>query len=93
MIIVGPQRYDNDETATALAADAAQSMNSVQVPSTAGFSVGQIVSMDEASGAGWQTDTLGRGQIWASPDFRVVWKTHNPPQSLSGNISRSCKAF
>jgi hypothetical protein len=80
MIIVGPQRYNNDETATALTADAAQGMNSVQVTSTAGISVGQIVLMDEASGAGWQTDPLGRGQIWASPDFRVVWKKHNPPQ-------------
>jgi len=80
MIIVGPQRYNNDETATALTADAAQGMNSVQVTSTAGLSVGQIVLMDEASGAGWQTDPLGRGQIWASSDFRVVWKKHNPPQ-------------
>ena len=82
MIIVGPQRYNNDETATALTADAAQGMNSVQVTSTAGFSVGQIVLMDEASGAGWQTDPLGRGQIWASPDFRVVWKKHNPLSAL-----------
>jgi hypothetical protein len=80
MVIVGPQRYNNDETATTLTADAAQGMNSVQVASTAGFSVGQIVLMDEASGAGWQTDPLGRGQIWASPDFRVVWQKHNPPQ-------------
>jgi hypothetical protein len=81
MIIVGPQRYNNDETATALTADAAQGMNSVQVANTAGLSVGQIVLMDEASGAGWQTDPLGRGQIWASPDFRVVWQKHNPSQS------------
>jgi hypothetical protein len=80
MIIVGPQRYNNDEIATALTADAAQGINSVQVASTAGFSVGQIVLMDEASGAGWQIDPLGRGQIWASPDFRVVWKKHGPPQ-------------
>src|SRR6185295_432371 len=39
---------------------------------------GQIVLLDEASGAGWQTDPLGRGQIWASPDRRVVWRKHNP---------------
>jgi hypothetical protein len=32
------------------------------------------------SGAGWQTDPAGRGQIWASPDFRVVWQLHNPAQ-------------
>jgi hypothetical protein len=51
---------------------------SVTVASTAGFSPGQIVLLDEASGAGWQTDPQGRGQIWASPDFRVVWRKHNP---------------
>jgi hypothetical protein len=79
MIIAGPQRCNSDETATALNADAAQGMNSVQVASTAGFSVGQILLMDEVSGAGWETDPLGRGQMWASPDFRVVWKKHNPP--------------
>jgi hypothetical protein len=80
MIIVGPQRYNSDEAATALTADAAQGMNSVQVASTVGLSVGQIVLLDEASGAGWQTDPLGRGQIWAAPDFRVVWQKHNPSQ-------------
>ena len=82
MIIVGPQRYNNNETATALTADAAQGTNSVQVANTAGFSVGQIVLMDEASGAGWQTDPQGRGQIWASPDFRVVWQEAQPPSAL-----------
>ena len=48
------------------------------VASAAGFSAGQIVLLDEASGAGWQTDPQGRGQIWASPDWRVVWQKHNP---------------
>ena len=81
MIILGPQRFKNGETAIPLTADAARGTDSVQVTRTAGLSVGQIVLMDEASGAGWQTDPLGRGQIWASPDFRVVWKKHNPPQS------------
>ena len=43
MIIVGPQRYGSAETATTLTADDAQAAYSVQVASTAGFSVGQIV--------------------------------------------------
>ena len=78
IIIVGPQRWNNGKTAIALTADAAAGASSVRVTSAAGFSVGQIVLLDEASGAAWQTDPQGRGQIWASSDFRVVWQKHNP---------------
>jgi hypothetical protein len=79
MIIVGPMRWGNNTGSTTLTADAAARTNSVQVASTAGFSVGQIVLLDEASGAGWQPDVLWMArQIWASPDYRVVWQKHNP---------------
>jgi hypothetical protein len=79
MIIVGPQRYGSAEVATTLTADGAQAAYSVQVASTAGFSVGQIVLLDEASGAGWQPDVVWTNmQVWAAPDYRVVWQKHNP---------------
>jgi hypothetical protein len=79
IIIAGPQRYNNNDTSTALTADAVQGTNSVQVASTQGFSVGQIVLLDEASGAGSQTDAIWSNmQIWAAPDYRVVWQKHNP---------------
>src|SRR5262249_48219448 len=81
MIIVGPMRWNNDTTATALTTDAIPGTSSVQVANTAGFSVGQIVLLDEASGAAWQTDVEGLGQIWASSDYRVVWQKHNPSQA------------
>jgi hypothetical protein len=80
MIIVGPMRWNNKTSATALTADAVAGTNSIQVASSAGFSVGQIVLLDEASGAGWQKNVEGPGQIWASPDYRVVWQKHNPPR-------------
>src|SRR5215467_4197146 len=54
MIILGPQRWNNDTTATALTADVKHGGYSVQVASAHGFSVGQVVLLDEASGAGWQ---------------------------------------
>ena len=63
---------------TDLTADAVKGAYTVTVASAAGFSPGQIVLLDEASGAGWRTDPLGRGQIWASSDWRVVWQKHNP---------------
>ncbi len=73
--------------ATPLAIDAAQGQTTVQVSSTANFSVGQWVLVDEASGAGWVNDPLnawtGNGQVWAAPDWlsssgspatgRVMW--------------------
>ena len=81
LIIVGPARWDtNTGTSTNLTADAVKGNNSVTVASAAGMSAGQFVLLDELSGAGWQTDPAGRGQIWASPDFRVVWQRHNPSQ-------------
>jgi hypothetical protein len=68
----------------ALTADAAQGSNSVQVSNAAGYSVGEIVLLDEASGSGWQADHVNSNeQIWASPDYRVVWNIHNP--SMGGD--------
>jgi hypothetical protein len=62
-----------------LTADAQQGATSVQVSNATGFKVGEIVLLDEASGAGWQTDHVnGNEQIWAAPDYRVVYQRHNP---------------
>jgi hypothetical protein len=83
LIIVGPFRYPATAEAaslhsTDLTIDAAKGSYAVTVASAAEFSPGQIVLLDEASGASWQTDPQGRGQIWASPDWRVVWQKHDP---------------
>lgn len=78
IIIVGPMRYNNNFVPANLTADVAAGAASVKVQSAAGFSVGQIVLLDEQTNAGWVTDPQGRGQIWAEPDFRVVWQKHNP---------------
>ena len=59
IIVVGPGRWFNGfKTTTTLTADGAADSKSVQVASAAGFSVGQIVLLDEASGAGWQKDVV-----------------------------------
>jgi len=81
LVIVGPARWDsNNERSTNLTVDAVKGENSITVASVAGFSPGQVVLLDELSGASWQPDPAGRGQVWASPDFRVVWQRHNPEQ-------------
>jgi hypothetical protein len=80
MILAGVQRWANWAGGNSrLAADAVAGSPSVQVANARGFAVGQIVMLDEASGASWQPDPLGRGEIWASPDGRVVWQKHKPP--------------
>jgi len=76
--------------AAPLAVDAAQGQTTVQVSSTANFSVGQWVLIDEASGAGFVNDPLsGKNctQVWAAPDWlsssgspatgRVLWAKGN----------------
>lgn len=84
LIIVGPARWaaTSDGSgavgSTNLKADAAKGAHAVEVASAAGFAPGQIVLLDEASGAGWQPDPQGRGKVWASPDWRVVWQKHDP---------------
>jgi hypothetical protein len=83
LILVGPSmRGTTSDSAgvvasTSLTADAVKGAYAVTVASAAGCSAGQIVLLDEASGAGWQTDSQDQ-QIWASSDWRVVWQKHNP---------------
>ena len=82
VIIVGPARWGSGGSAVNLATNGVKGTTSVQLAAApaGGLSPGQIVLIDELSGAAWQTDPAGRGQIWASPDFRVVYQRHNPAQ-------------
>ncbi len=81
IVILGPMRWNGDFSgSTNLSADAVKGAYSITVASAAGFKAGQTVLLDELSGAAWQTDPCGRGQIWAAPDFRVVWQLHDPRQ-------------
>jgi len=66
-------------TATNLAVDGAQGSSTIQVASTTGFSVGQIVLLDEASNFGWQTSWIWPGETqWSPPDYRLTWRAQNP---------------
>src|ERR1700730_11843025 len=95
IVIVGPRIWVNVPVSSNVAgsadltADAVKGAYSVTVASTANFSAGQIVLLDEASGASWQTDPEGngRGQIWAAPDWRVVWQKHNPPLQYNDDFA------
>jgi Pectate lyase superfamily protein len=83
IVILGPIRWATNggfAGSTDLTADAVKGAYSVTVATASGLRAGQTVLLDELSGAGWQTDPCGRGQIWAAPDFRVVWQLHDPRQ-------------
>lgn len=85
LVIVGPSRYpwtsnaDDNTASRSLTADAVKGASEVTVDNPEGLAAGQIVLLDEASGALWQDDPQGRGRIWAAPDWRVVWQKHDPP--------------
>lgn len=84
LVVVGAALFSSTGEATnatgsvALAADALKGDYAVKVKDAAGFAPGQIVLLDEASGASWRVDPQGRGKIWASDDWRVVWRKHDP---------------
>jgi hypothetical protein len=83
IIILGPFRWASSGSTgktTNLTADAVKGSLSINVASTSGFKAGQTVLLDELSGASWQADPTGRGQVWAASDFRVIWQKHNPAQ-------------
>ena len=81
VVVVGPNRWPktDDTTSKNLAADGLKGATSVTLTDATGFAAGQFVVLDELSGASWQTDPLGRGNIWAAPDWRVTWQLHDPP--------------
>lgn len=80
LVVLGPNRWPgpDDATSVPLISDANKGAYSVTVSNASGFAVGQFVLLDELSGAAWQPDREGLGQVWASPDYRVVWKSHHP---------------
>ncbi len=95
IVILGPAQYASNggfASSTNLSADAVKGASSVTVASASGFAAGQTVLLDELSGASWQTDPTGRGQIWASPDFRVVWQLHNPGQGTDDPLTLPANA-
>ncbi|MBL8565388.1 MAG: hypothetical protein JNM89_06705 [Hyphomicrobiaceae bacterium] len=93
VIIIGPARFaatghaSDIAASTPLTADAVKGSFEIAVREPARFSPGQIVLLDEASGAGWQKDPQKRGKVWASPDFRVVWQKHDPPVAYADDFT------
>jgi hypothetical protein len=84
LIVVGTSLFSTTDDSinavgsVAMSADAVKGDYSIKVADVAGFVPGQVVLLDEASGATWQKDPQGRGQIWAATDWRVVWQKHDP---------------
>lgn len=82
-IIVSPlaRFVSNPLTSCALTMNGPKGGTTVGISSSCAgnFHAGDMVLIDEASGAAWQTDIEHSGeQIWASPDYRVTYHIHNP---------------
>lgn len=84
IIIVGPARWSSTgasadvASSSTLLRDAEKAAFEIEVDDPDLFKAGQIVLLDEVSGAAWQPDPLGRGKVWAAPDWRVVWQKNDP---------------
>jgi len=102
IIIVGPGRYVNPDGnarcdgVTAyqkaymqlLATNATKGSSSVTVADGSIFAVGQMVLLDETSGAGWRPDVVGNStSVWASPNYAVQWQVHKPPISVDDPLA------
>ncbi len=104
IVILGPGRWVNPDgdgrcnNPTAyqtqymqlLSADAVQGSNSITVANGSIFSAGQMVLLDETSGASWQPDLVHIStSIWASPDYAVTWQLHNPASAIDDPVQAS----
>ena len=80
IVILGWKPYFvTPDNSVNLTADAVKRDYSITVSDVSQFAVGQVVLLDETSGAGWQPDASGAAtSVWASPDYRVTWKKHDP---------------
>jgi hypothetical protein len=93
LVIIGPGRWVNPDgdarcqgiTAyqpahmQVLSTDAVKGSASVTVANGSTFSPGEMVLLDETSGASWQPDVAQLStSIWASPDYAVTWQLHKP---------------
>jgi hypothetical protein len=93
LVIIGPGRWVNPDgdgrcqgpTAyqaahmQLLSTDVLKGSASVTVAKGSIFSPGEMVLLDETSGASWQPDVAQLStSIWASPDYAVTWQLHKP---------------
>lgn len=79
-LVIGPNRWPwaDDNTSQDFVADGAKGAAAITVADASDFAAGDFVKIDELSNASFRTDPLGRGQIYASDDWRTVWWYHNP---------------
>jgi hypothetical protein len=97
LVIIGPGRWVNPDGEArcqgltayqpaymqVLSTDAAKGSASVILAKGSIFAPGQMVLLDETSGASWQPDVAQLStSIWASPDYAVTWQLHKP--TISG---------
>jgi hypothetical protein len=101
IVIVGPGRWTNPDgdarcqgptayqtsSMQLLSQDGTVGSSSVTVADGSIFSAGQLVLVDETSGAGWQPDIAKVApSVWASPDYAVTWQLHQPGNGIDDPI-------
>ena len=93
ILVVGPSQFTGPDNTTSqnLSVDGQQGASSVTVANASSFAAGQIVILDERSGASWHSEPPGypsNAQVWSGD--RVAWQMHLPWQQFvddSGNAN------
>lgn len=90
IITIGPLNVTSAAHSTVIAnlvADGNKGDSSITLDNASGFSVGDVVLLDELSGASWQPDRSDpdhKLQVWASEDYRVVHQAHR--NTVTGSL-------
>ena len=61
-----------------LTEDARSGAVSITVANASSFVVGAPILIDETTGAQWMPSKVWNAKVWAAPDYRVVWRKHDP---------------
>ncbi|MGJ5177617.1 glycosyl hydrolase family 28-related protein [Bradyrhizobium oligotrophicum] len=95
VIIVGPSRWNNGPDSAAsqsLLADGAQGATTVTLANAARFKAGDVVLLDEVSGASWEATPAGfpgAAKVWQGD--RVAWNMHHPVQPGDDNAASNAQ--
>lgn len=86
--VAGVNTFASQHTFTAAAGNGDKGTFTVTLNNVTGLAAGQVVRVDELSGADWHADPyFPTANIWASADWLIVYPKHNPEREVVDDFS------